>query len=44
MADALGKQLTPVAVGPCFRRDDNGENYPDRASAPSIIVTAFSNP
>ncbi len=31
-------------MGPCFRRDDNDENYPDRASAPSIIVTAFCNP
>src|SRR6266571_8241880 len=31
-------------MGPCFRRDDNDENYPDRASAPSIMVTEFCKP
>jgi hypothetical protein len=41
--DAPSQQITPVVMGPCFRRDD-GESYPDRASAPSIIVTAFARP
>jgi len=44
IADAFRKQLTLVVMGLCFRRDDNGESYPDRASAPSIIATAFCNP
>src|SRR6266478_3355799 len=30
-------------MGPCFRRDDE-DDHADRASAPSIIATAFGRP